>query len=397
MAEEQQSKANNGGNSDAVNNSSKHFFISYTSADKNWAEWIAWQLEEEGYLTVVQVWDFRPGVNFVLKMQEASEETERVIAVLSSDYLNAVYTQPEWAAAFKRDPKGTKGILVPVMVQDCRQELTGLWPQIININLVGLDEQAARKELLEGIKRDRNKPSSPPVFPGAIQHKESEEPNFPGNSVDETRSSEKTAKVVNSNSATQQTNSSNTAIVSSENVLKPEPTLPGNTIEQAQQPDTIHAGSNQSSHTTIASVPSNSSSLRPTKPSTPKEDVQKPVELSERLKSYRSKLVKMELTLDLGGSLTEDFARELQKLLREIISTIRTIPSDTPPLTLASYFNSREGVLDNLRQANNQLRLAFDALPLAFLTSIFSPRQSEGFYQHLSECRGFLEKALENW
>ncbi len=27
------------------------FFISYTQADRAWAEWIAWTLEEKGYTT----------------------------------------------------------------------------------------------------------------------------------------------------------------------------------------------------------------------------------------------------------------------------------------------------------------------------------------------------------
>src|SRR2546428_10079086 len=90
----------------------KDFFISYNGADKVWAEWIAWQLEEAGFSTILQAWDFRPGANFVLKMQEASQEAERVIAVLSPHYLNAVYTQPEWAVAFGRDPQGMKGLLV---------------------------------------------------------------------------------------------------------------------------------------------------------------------------------------------------------------------------------------------------------------------------------------------
>ncbi len=31
----------------------KDFFISYNKADREWAEWIAWQLEEEGYTTVI--------------------------------------------------------------------------------------------------------------------------------------------------------------------------------------------------------------------------------------------------------------------------------------------------------------------------------------------------------
>ena len=60
----------------------KDFFISYTGADQQWAEWIAWQLEEEGYSVVLQAWDFHAGGNFVLLMQKALEEAERTIAVL---------------------------------------------------------------------------------------------------------------------------------------------------------------------------------------------------------------------------------------------------------------------------------------------------------------------------
>jgi TIR domain len=39
------------------------FFISYPVADRAWAEWIAWQLKEARYATVLQAWDFRPGDN----------------------------------------------------------------------------------------------------------------------------------------------------------------------------------------------------------------------------------------------------------------------------------------------------------------------------------------------
>jgi hypothetical protein len=50
----------------------KDFFISYNKADRSWAEWIAWQLEEAKYSVVVQAWDFRPGSNFVLEMQKTA-------------------------------------------------------------------------------------------------------------------------------------------------------------------------------------------------------------------------------------------------------------------------------------------------------------------------------------
>ena len=84
----------------------KDFFISYTSADRTWAEWIAWQLEQEGYTTLIQAWDFQPGSNFVLEMDTAAKTAGRTIAVLSPDYFKSGFTPSEWAAAFRHDPKG---------------------------------------------------------------------------------------------------------------------------------------------------------------------------------------------------------------------------------------------------------------------------------------------------
>ena len=116
----------------------KDFFISYTHADTKWAEWIAWQLEEAGYSTILQAWDFQPGMNFVLEMDKAATVARCTIAVLSPDYLSARYTQPEWAEAFRRDPKSEKGALLPVRVRKC--EIEGLLGSIIYIDLVDLDE-----------------------------------------------------------------------------------------------------------------------------------------------------------------------------------------------------------------------------------------------------------------
>jgi tetratricopeptide (TPR) repeat protein len=156
----------------------KDFFISYNSADKNWAEWTAWMLEEAGYTTVLQAWDFRPGSNFVLEMQRAASEAERTIAILSPAYLDALYTQPEWATAFVQDPTGEKGTLLPVCIQKC--DLKGLLPAIIHINLVDLDETAANKALLQGIRRERMKPPVKPAFPRVAQRSVTEQPRFPG-------------------------------------------------------------------------------------------------------------------------------------------------------------------------------------------------------------------------
>jgi outer membrane protein assembly factor BamB len=156
----------------------KDFFVSYNSADQGWAEWIAWHLEEAGYTTVIQAWDFRPGGNFVLQMQRAAEQARHTIAVLSPNYLNALYTQPEWAAAFAQDPTGEKGTLLPVRVSEC--ELKGLLKSIVYIDLVGLTEKEARVRLLASVVRDRAKPTTAPGFPETVEHIASEQPGFPG-------------------------------------------------------------------------------------------------------------------------------------------------------------------------------------------------------------------------
>ena len=83
----------------------KDFFVSFNRADRAWADWIAWTLEAAGYEVVYQPWDFRPGGNFILEMQKAAAETRKTVMVLTDAYLQALYTQPEWAAAFVDDPR----------------------------------------------------------------------------------------------------------------------------------------------------------------------------------------------------------------------------------------------------------------------------------------------------
>jgi hypothetical protein len=91
------------------------FFISYTSADRAWAEWIGYVLEEKGFTVTIQAWDFRPGSNFVVEMQKAATEAERTIMVLSPDYLKSQFGSAEWAAAFAEDPEGLARKLLPIM------------------------------------------------------------------------------------------------------------------------------------------------------------------------------------------------------------------------------------------------------------------------------------------
>lgn len=156
----------------------KDFFVSYAKDNRDWAEWIAWQLENHGYTTVLDVWDFPKGSDFAQEMTDAHRNTKRTIAVLSPAYLNSMFAMAEWNARFTGDGLGKRRLLIPVMVSPC--ELPGLMRSRLFIDLTTLDEQKARTELLaslpEGTKpvsaalpsktRPGRMPLSAPRFPG---------------------------------------------------------------------------------------------------------------------------------------------------------------------------------------------------------------------------------------
>ena len=155
----------------------KDFFISYNKADRQWAEWIAWQLEEAEYSIIIQDWDFRPGGNFILEMHQAAIESERTIAVLSPEFMNSMFTKPEWAAALVKDPTGKDRKLLPIRVKECQPD--GLLAAIAYIDLVGLEADKAKSAILAGAKQERAKPSQSPAFPGKAERIIKTAPRFP--------------------------------------------------------------------------------------------------------------------------------------------------------------------------------------------------------------------------
>jgi hypothetical protein len=149
-------------------------FVSYTAADRAWAEWIAWQLEAAGYQVLLQAWDFRPGDNFIQRMDQALAEADRVLAVLSPRYFASAYATDEWTAALVRRA-GEADRLLPVRIE--ASDLPPLIANRIYIDLVGLDAEAAGAALLAGLGRERRKPDRPPAFPAA---QAAGAPGFPG-------------------------------------------------------------------------------------------------------------------------------------------------------------------------------------------------------------------------
>jgi hypothetical protein len=155
------------------------FFVSYTGADRAWAEWIAWQLEQAGYQVIIQAWDFEPGDNFVVRMRDALDQADRTLTLVSAAYLVSPYCTDEWTGAFLHDPDG-RNRLLQVRIEDC--ELPRLLRTQIYIDLVGLPRQQAKAQLLAGVNRGRRKPATEPPFPHDSAGKTG--PRFPGHAIE---------------------------------------------------------------------------------------------------------------------------------------------------------------------------------------------------------------------
>ena len=129
------------------------FFVSYTKVDRPWAEWISWELENAEYQCILQAWDFAPGTDFIASMRDAMNRTQQTVAVLSPAYLASDFAAAELNAALAKDPVGRTAAVVPVRIVDF--EPPDLLRSRVYVDLAGLEEETARRRLIEGVKASR--------------------------------------------------------------------------------------------------------------------------------------------------------------------------------------------------------------------------------------------------
>ena len=154
----------------------RDFFISFNQADRAWATWIAWVLEEKGYSVFFQDWDFRR--NFVEHMDEAHRKSAWTIAVLSDNYFGSKFTLLEWSARVAREPER----LIPVRVGALAE--ARILDAMLYADMMGCDEAEAEQRLLGHIRKwidpiHRPKPKTRPGFPGVAAREVPEKPRFP--------------------------------------------------------------------------------------------------------------------------------------------------------------------------------------------------------------------------
>jgi hypothetical protein len=153
------------------------FFVSYTQADGAWAEWIAWQLERDGYRVLIQAWDMVPGSNWMHRMQDGVRRAGRTVVVLSAAYVESGFAAAEWQAAWREDPLGQNRKLLVFRVAEC--ERPGLLAGVVSVDLFEVGEATARARVRSAIRSavvGRAKPAGEPGFPSSAPVV----PRFPG-------------------------------------------------------------------------------------------------------------------------------------------------------------------------------------------------------------------------
>src|SRR3954447_18270058 len=130
------------------------FSITFSEFDRDWAEWIAWELEQAGFSTQFQ------GLEYGLE-SIPSRDADRTIFLLSEAAMNIMRTQPEWESPWSRP--GTRARLLPMRVDDA--PVAGPFARISYVDLVGLHRGDARERLLKAVG-DRRESERVPSFPG---------------------------------------------------------------------------------------------------------------------------------------------------------------------------------------------------------------------------------------
>lgn len=152
------------------------FFISHSHVDKQWAEWIASFLEQEGYTTFWGDRDLKVGDNFVSIIQEYIEKADKLIAVFSPSYFSSTFCQAEISAMLSKG----KNNIIPVKISEAQP--IGVLSNILYVDLYNVNEDKAKERLLKAVKADKKALSGKSEFPG-IKNSEKMyaiETKFPG-------------------------------------------------------------------------------------------------------------------------------------------------------------------------------------------------------------------------
>jgi hypothetical protein len=139
-------------------------FISYTSSDRDWAFWIAKELEGLGHTPHIHEFEVHAGDDIYKWMEERHDAADHVLCVVSDDYLKAPYSTLERNAALWQAASKRPGFVVLVAVKPCR--FPTLTDHLRRCELYGIPDDQKQQRFRDFMSR-REMPSNNIVLPGA--------------------------------------------------------------------------------------------------------------------------------------------------------------------------------------------------------------------------------------
>ncbi len=122
-------------------------FISYTGSDRDWALWIAKELQALDHVPHIHEWEIKGGDDIYAWMEDRHDKADHVLCVISDAYLRAPYSTLERNAALWQAASQRPGFVLFVAVRPCR--LPTLSDHIRRCELFGIPEDAARLRFRE--------------------------------------------------------------------------------------------------------------------------------------------------------------------------------------------------------------------------------------------------------
>jgi hypothetical protein len=149
-------------------------FVSYTSKDRDWANWIGLELEALGHVVHIDHWEVSAGDNIMEWLEKRLDDADHVLCVVSETYLKKPYSSLERQASQWEAVSVRSNFFLPVFIEACATPR--LFKPLKRCDLHGLAEEEARA-CLKSYLTPAAKPSHAP-FPGSV--KASQPLPFPG-------------------------------------------------------------------------------------------------------------------------------------------------------------------------------------------------------------------------
>lgn len=132
-------------------------FISYSHKDKEWVDRVlVHSLQGSGLAVLVDEKDFEGGVSSIENMTQAVESAQRMVVVLTPNWVSSEWTRFEGLLSVQSDPTGAKGKMIPILRQKCEP------PKWISIRsyLDFVDDQRVSQQLARLVRALKRPPGS---------------------------------------------------------------------------------------------------------------------------------------------------------------------------------------------------------------------------------------------